>query len=466
MKLNKTLTIALIILLIILVSIVSFVGVYTQDNYKMKSLIEEYEFTSDLDGYVKIVLAVDDSTNTVYYDKDGNKVDQKAEDGTEEQVPVNPEENLTKENYIKTRKIIEERLASVENKLANIEIMRYAVTETDINDYIIRQDEEDGKIEIYLPDNEYASISMYLATTPGKFTVEDSNGKVFLDNADLQRVVPQYGISSSGSLAQKLAFVFKDDAKEKISELNDAILDIPVDVTTDSAENSTEENSDENEYKIMIKCDGVELGTVEDYITSKTIEIDESFNSGLNYAMLLPGEALPVIYESPTADRYINSDITDEIIVEIGLAVAIIIVIALVGLIIKYKKNGLLASIAFIGYVALLLLVIRYTHIDISIPGAFGILVNFIINYILSIHLLNLLKSENNENGVKRAFNNGMLSMLLILVPVLLIGITLTLATWLTVYSFGAIVFWGILLMIVYQWVVTRTLLVCGAKKE
>ena len=63
----------------------------------------------------------------LYYDKDGKVVESEDKNGSKEEVPVNSQDALTKENYLKTKTIIEKRL----NDLG-------------IEEYLIRQNEDTG----------------------------------------------------------------------------------------------------------------------------------------------------------------------------------------------------------------------------------------------------------------------------------------------------------------------------------
>ena len=63
-------------------------------------------------------------------------------------------------------------------------------------------------------------------------------------------------------------------------------------------------------------------------------------------------------------------------------SIGLIIFVALVYLCIKYKVNGILLSISYVGYMALLLIVLRYTNVMLSIDAMVGLIVMFIYNYI------------------------------------------------------------------------------------
>lgn len=450
MKLDKKLKIALIILLIIFISMISFVGIYIQDKNTMKDIVKEYALGMDLEGSRVVGLIVDESTETIYYDKDGNVVDEEAKDGKKEQVRVNSEEILTKENYLTTKNIIEKRL----NDLG-------------IADYLIRQDEKNGKMVVQLPEDSRTSLAIQYLYTVGKFTVEDEDGEILLDNSNLKDVKVGYGSTTTGTRVY-LNIEFNKDSIEKVKEISNTY------VTT------TDDEGNETTKKVNIKIDDSTLtstsfseeianGVIPLSIGSATTD-NTTLNSYLqeasNLAILLNNGQLPIAYNI-TQNRYVQSDITAETIVLAGLITAVVIIIALLVFIIKYRKNGALASVAYIGYVAVFLLTLRYANVLITTEGLFGILIAFILNYIFTIYLLKLLKNEeNNEIGVKKAYSKGIISMILILIPATIVGITLCFSNWLPMYSFGAIIFWGILLILVYNTILTRTLLVCGAKKE
>ena len=93
-----------------LVTAISFGGIYIQNKGRMSNIIPEYSLGMDLQGSRKLGVIVDDSTNEVIYDKDGNVVTEEGEDTTTKEEPVNPEEVLTKENFEKTKEIINKPL--------------------------------------------------------------------------------------------------------------------------------------------------------------------------------------------------------------------------------------------------------------------------------------------------------------------------------------------------------------------
>ena len=441
MKIDRGLKIALIILLIVLISIISFVGIFVQEKGQRANVIEGYKLGMDLEGGRVVITAVSDETQTVYYDKDGNIVAEEVEGGSEKEELVNKEESLTKENYLLTKKIIEKRLKAF-----------------GLPEYVIRMDENTGKLTIQVPEDNGTDLAIQYIYSPGRFTVVGENSESLLDNSNIKEVKAGYATTESGT-AVYLNIQFNKDSIEKVKEISNTYV------------SSTDDEGNDTTKKITMMLDGAELVStsfgeeISDGMLSIAIgqastdtnTINSYLSEASNLAILLNNGAFPLQYELEQ-NRYIQSDIEEREIVIIGLVTGVAILVAVVILAIIYKKNGLLVGIANIGYIAVLLLLIRYTNVIITIEGFFGLLISIVLNYIFSIYLLKTLK----ELNARYAYNKATLGMLFVIIPALIVGITLCFTNWMPMYSFGEIIFWGILTIFMYNTLLTRTLLICG----
>ncbi len=443
---DRRLKIILATLIIILVSIISFVGLFVQDTKFMKNILPEYKLGMDLAGYRAISINVSDEKETIYYDKDGNKVDTEAEDGSKEEVPVNSEDILTTENYKKTKNVIENRLKSL-----------------NISEYLIRLNESDGTITVQIPEDDMTDTAIQFLYTKGVFTIEDEDGNVLLDNSNLENVQVGYSNSSSTTATGTtvyLNFNFKDDSIEKLKEISNTYVE------------SEDEEGNDTSKKVSINIDDsplIETSFSEELangvlsLTMGTSTDNETLNSYLqqasNIAILLNDGTIPIEY-TVDQNRYIKSDLSMDNLLIPAIVVGAVILVALLFLIIKYKKLGLLSAISYIGYIALFMILIRYANVVLTIEGIFGIGIAIVINYIVLVYILNnLRKIEKNIVEYKKEYNKSILSVILVLVPSIIIGIVLCFSTWLPAYSFGTVIFWGILLIGIYNAVVTRFLL-------
>ena len=96
--------------------LMGFVGILKKENNSYKNILPNYKFASDIKGATILEFEVDDSKQTIYYDKDGKQVDsstiteENENDYNKVEEPVNPVENLNDENYKKVIQIMKKRL--------------------------------------------------------------------------------------------------------------------------------------------------------------------------------------------------------------------------------------------------------------------------------------------------------------------------------------------------------------------
>lgn len=451
MKINKVLKVSLIILIIILLSIISFLGIFVKDKNKMSNVVKEYTLGMDLEGSRRIELDISTSKETINYDKDGNKIestDTTTEVATTEEKAVNEESVLTIENYKLTKKIIEKRLKTM-----------------GLNDYEIRLNETNGKIIMNIPEDDNTDLIVAQMQYQGKFEVVDKDtNEVLMTNDDLKSVKAGYGTNNSGTTVIFVNIQFNKEGTQKFKDITNNYTEI---TTTDSE--TGEETTAKKE--IAIKVDDstllttnfneevsnglLQLSMGSASSSSTPEELQESLITANNLAALLDNDKSPIVYEI-TQNKYVASEVTSD---NIGLFVSLCIVVTVIGmiyLIVKYKEKGILASITLVGYIAILLLVLRYTNVAITLDGIVAIVLSSILNYILIAKILKYnLKIENDREAFKRA----MAKFVLTLVPVCIIAIVFTFNSWLPIFSFGMVMFWGIVVNLLYNLAITRTLL-------
>ena len=188
MKAQKKLNIVLVVLVIILVSIISFVGVYRIEKNQMVNIIPNYKLGTNISGYRKVTLEVHDDS----------------EDMDSETVTLEDENTISDENAILTNEIEDEKTeeTSTENNVDNYkksaEIFKNRLKSLKVEDYNVTVDENTGKIELSLPENDQTDIILSDLASVGKFEITDTNtGDVLLTNSDVKNVTvetySQYG---------------------------------------------------------------------------------------------------------------------------------------------------------------------------------------------------------------------------------------------------------------------------------
>ncbi len=487
MKAQKKLNVVLVVLVIILISVISFVGIYHVDKNQMVSMLPSYILGTNISGYRKVTLEVNDleaetGSETVELGEtqvpDTNETENQE---TEEKNEESPEEKI--EKYKKCVEILKARLKAEK-----------------VEDFTITCNQSTGKIELKLPENDQTDILLSDLTQVGKFQITDTNtGEVLITNDDIRSAsikkteqmgytMLQLKINFTASGSRKFKNITRDynenavieqevtneTAEENANEVNEGTYNNETDTLDvqiggdDSAKDSTTKTV---EKQVTLKIDDSEMLStrfpeiIDNGVLNLTIgnstdsdEIKNSLYGGYNIAAMLENDPMPLEYEV-TENVYIESNIDKNNIMTIIEVLACIAIVISIVMIIKFKMKGLLASILSVGFVAFLLIVIRYTNVTVSIEGIMAVGLAFIINTVFNYILLKNIKSKDLSKDERiEKYYDAMKKYALSLIPVLLLSIVCCFTNWDTIYSFGMVIFWTIIISLLYNLTVTNLL--------
>lgn len=481
------------ILAILIICLVSFVGVYAKHTNKMINKVKDYQLSRDLKGYRELVFKVSDAKEVQNSNGEviGN-TDSYSDSTIEEQAfvktenSVNSEESLTKENYEKAKEIIEKRLKGF-----------------NVMDYTLSLDYETGLIHLLLPEDNETDHTISNILQVSKFEIKDSedSSKVLLSNDDIKNVYSTYHTAQTGAITVYIEIELNENGKKTLKDIssgeyatkeqneeeketeNDTLDENKVEAeATVSTENnsdevgkieSEEEKSEENketQKKIILAIDNSTIVTtsfdepIEDgkidltmnQASTDSSQINETMKSAATIATVLDSGKMPITYKV-AENRFVNTDISNKLIKKAICIISIITVLALLIYIIKYKIKGILATIAYIGFVALYLLVVRYTNINITLPVIVAGIITLIINYMVTCHLLKI--NEKDIELKKKMYIEELKDILLKLTPILIISIVFVFVKNIQVTTFGMAMFWGTALSVIYNYLVTKGLI-------
>lgn len=467
----KKVKIITIILAIILVSLISFVGIYMQTQNRMENKVKDYQLGSELEGRRVIELKISDTKTET--DESGNETTV-----AREQSP----EILTAENYEIVKNTIEKRLKNL-----------------GAQDYIISLNKEDGKIKIELEENENTDLLAYYLTASGEVKIVEKDTETELINDSMvKKASYNYATNADGEYQVYVELQLTKEGQAKLEEIsnNYAILANEID-EIEAAQTETEENAEDTETSeestetqetteaeqentettenqeeqaetkkiavLKIADTEYDVEKIEKNKITITVGSATTSNTTLNNNLSIATEMMilinsgkyPVIYDVQT-NRYIYDDINLDTALYVTLAIIAIILITLVVITIRYRLKGLLSSFSIIGFIAVLLLLLRYTNILITIETIGAIIISIIINIVLNISILNKIQKI---GSVKEAVNNTYKEIFIKLIPVMIISIVFCFSGWTNLNNFGMTMFWGFILIPIYNYVVTRTLL-------
>lgn len=482
MKRNK-LRLATKILAIIIVCLVSFVGIYVQKLNRMENIVKGYSLSKDLKGYREIIFKISDANKVL--DADGKVVgdtdsyDDESIDSngyTKSEEKVNSDDKRNVENYKNTVSIIEKRLKDI-----------------GVEEYNLSLDKQTGDLYLQIPEDKNTDRVVSNITETGSIELKDSeDGTVYLTNNNLKQAKTLYNTTESGTVVY-LELIFNKEGKEILKDLSEnEYAKLPEEDEKESSEESTEEDStdenatDENttddnqteenkneetseneeeqtQKEITLSMSGSDVLTTsfDEPIVDGKIDltmnqastdsetISDALQSTSTIELLLNNGALPLTY-NVEENQYVETDISAELIKNVMIVIAVIIGVLLVYMIIKHKVRGLLAVISYIGFIAIYLLLLRYTNVTISLEGIVAGVIIAILNYLFSMKLLTIEPDE------KKKYNKEYLQLLINLIPIFAISIIFCFMKLTILTSFGMVMFWGIVLMAIYNILITK----------
>ena len=464
-----------IVLAIVLVTLVAFGGVYIKTQNRMENKVKDYSLGRAIEG-ARIAEI---------------KVAQSDEDSGEQNTEL-----LTEENYKIVKKTIENRL----NKL-------------NIEDYTISLNKQDGTIRVEFPEDENTDSYVYYLTAQAKVQIEekaeetetdtsteteDTTATELISDEMVKSAKYSYTQNVDGQYQVSLEITLTDEGQAKIQELSGTYAFLATEIDEiESAEEESEEESEEEtentegtdteetaedantesentenqetqeqtkkiasltiagtEYDIT-KIDKNKITVTIGTPTSNTTSANNNIAIAAELEMLINAGKYPIEYEL-TANRYVYSSISTEQLIYFGIAVLAITVVILLIFIVKYRKRGLLTSISYIGFVSLYLLILRYANVTITIEGIGGIIIVMIINLaFIKTLLTRMQKMKMLDEAINYTYKNVFSK----LIPVIILVIVFCLSGWANLSSFGMAMFWGLMLMAIYNILVTKTLL-------
>lgn len=498
----KKLLVVTIILFVVTISIIAFVGVYLKNQNKMSDVINDYTLSTEFEGNreYKFTLDSTESEKEVYVDENGNikgEVINDSDNTTDVQV-VSDDENaivedsnkedtddtniegytketrnikanedsvLTKESYIKSKKIIEKRL----EKLG-------------VAEYNVKLDEVNGRIFVELPDDENTDFLYELISSQGVFKVKDSQtGLELMDNSNIKDAQVGY-YTENNSYTVYLQIKFNKDGKDILKDMSTKYIEKEVEKTVDEATEESEETADSsNSTTTETKIDYVEFTLDETTIMktyfgeemdqgviqiplSKNItdvsDLRDSVKSANAIATILNSGNMPNKYVLEN-DDFLKSTIKENDITNIKIAFASIIVIISIILLVRFGLNGLLGAILNIGYLGLVSLVIRYTNVMITISSLITTILVILMNFAFMFMLLKELKIADKAS---KAYSETAKKYYLAIIPVCIVAFVFSFMQNASIIGIGMILFWGLIIQALYNLIFTRNVYVLNDK--
>ena len=474
MKKEVSLKKALAILVIILVCLVSIGGIYSKDKNIMKNILPEYALGMDLDTDTLIKLeVVKDEDNSS--EETGETEDSKASESENEGQAK--EDIYTLDNYKKTKKIIENRL-----KTAGVE------------QYAVRLDENTGSIVLEIPKSTDTDILQNLFTV-GKTEIKLVKN-IVSENSDTESENDVSEVQNNDNTETVEEIIGDSNSIKKITAAIDnsyegygigSVVKIDVEFNKDIINKFKElknngENQANNNIQILIDGNAIcSMGESEflesavngtlplkfgDY-TKDTDTLNKTLNSANSIKNIMENGNLPLAYSVQYSNE-IHSNINQYGIISVFV---VLLAVMFIYLVVKYKTKGILAELSILGLGAFLLLVIRFTKVQISIATIVAIASVLILQFIYLIKLLN------NSKISSKVFNETTIEFTKMLIPAFIVSVIgavlpalneskiIPFGNIVEISDFGMVIFWGIVLFELFNNIISRAILTNAKNK-
>lgn len=447
-KYRKTLTV-LIILVVAIIMFASFFGIKKKnENGEKVNVLPNQKLGMEFGDTRVITATVSQEILTTIYDANGQVVEpEEGKEYTEEagyttvEQKVNDDSIKTIENYRKAKKIIEKRLDG-----------------NGISQYFIDMDEKTGTMKIEIPEDSQADEVESIIKNSGSLILLDGETfEVVFDSSYLKKADVMY---SQGDIdtAVILQLEFNEEGTKKLQELNN----IYVETTTTETNEAGEEKEVTNSKVVWVFLNDAFIGTtvlpniVYDNkimltfgVSSDNAEIQKAVDNAEKEAVLLNSGTLPLEYDYSIEVKK-NNITVNEIFIYLT-AIGTVFVIAYIYLVIKFKARGFISVYFQIGFLGVLLLILRLTNVVLTMEGIAGIVISMVLEYIFTYIVLSNLEKE-----MEGMYKKSNLTFFLNTFPIYVVAVVFTFATRAQISSFGMTLFWGILMIYVYNFIFSK----------
>lgn len=176
-----------------------------------------------------------------------------------------------------------------------------------------------------------------------------------------------------------------------------------------------------------------------------------------NIAVVLDSGKMPIKYDVDE-NQYVLSEITNqELDIVVYILIGIVAILSII-FIIRYKLYGAIGAVSYIGLISIFLILIRYANVNVSIQGILAIALVCILNYVFINKLICRINKKTQIKKQRIKNKRSLYEFFVKIIPICIATIVFCFAGWDPISSFGMIMFWGIVLIAIYNYIITSTL--------
>ncbi len=251
----------------------------------------------------------------------------------------------------------------------------------------------ENRIKVEIPGEDISNAEELLGKT-AKLVFADYEGNIVLEGEDVKGAKAEYGPISDGTSAYKVTLTFTNDGTKKFSEATGRISQL---------------GEDNNFIAIVLDNAVVSQPRVSTQITESECYIEGDFTNeeAKTLASQIQGGKLPFSLKLAES-RTIGATLGEKALDNSLTAAAIGLILVMLFMIVLYRMCGFIASIALIGYVSIVSLVLGALRINLTLPGIAGVILTIGTAVDANVIIFERIKEElSNGKTIRASVDSG-----------------------------------------------------------
>ena len=305
----------------------------------------------------------------------------------------------------------------------------------------------DDKVRVELPDVQDAKQAVETLGATAQLEFIDPEGNVVMSGSEVKSASAEYGQTEQGMAKNSyyIALELTDEGRDKFADATGRLVGQQIGITMDGQLLSAP--------RVNERIDSNSCVITGEFTAEEARSLAANIKSG----------QLPFSLEQVEV-RTVSATLGDEALKNAVTAGVIGLILVMVFMILIYRLLGLMSSIALLGYIGIVLLILANLHINLTLPGIAGIILSVGMAVDANVVIFERIKEELRlGKTVRSAVDAGVNRALSAVVDSNITTIIAAVILWVlgtgTIKGFGITLFIGIVVSMLSAIFVTKFLL-------
>ncbi|MBQ4145477.1 MAG: protein translocase subunit SecD [Clostridia bacterium] len=305
----------------------------------------------------------------------------------------------------------------------------------------------DDKVRVELPDVQDAKQAVETLGATAQLEFIDPEGNVVMSGSEVKSASAEYGQTEQGMAKNSyyIALELTDEGRDKFADATGRLVGQQIGITMDGQLLSAP--------RVNERIDSNSCVITGEFTAEEARSLAANIKSG----------QLPFSLEQVEV-RTVSATLGDEALKNAVTAGVIGLILVMVFMILIYRLLGLMSSIALLGYIGIVLLILANLHINLTLPGIAGIILSVGMAVDANVVIFERIKEELRlgktvRSAVDAGFNRALSAVVDSNITTIIAAVILWVLGTGTIKGFGITLFIGIVVSMLSAIFVTKFLL-------